>query len=81
MFYEQYSEYAACFTTLSVETTVKEDLKMDSASFSETLTTKYEPQGVIILIFNLLTPEDFKFFQTSVLHLFWTLQQKVWFFL
>jgi hypothetical protein len=51
------------FTTVSVEITVKEDLKMEAASLSETLTTNYQSHGVIIIIFCLVTTEDFSSFQ------------------
>ena len=72
------------FTALSVKNTVQEDLKMEAVSFSKTLTTNYQPHGVTsqkTLIFNIrVILEDSKFFPTSVLQLFFTLQQTVWFF-
>jgi len=61
------------FTALSVKITIQEDLKMDSASFSKTLTTNYQPHGVTsqkTLIINTVNLEDSKFFPTSVLQLF-----------
>jgi len=61
------------FTALSVKITIQEDLKMDAASFSKTLTTNYEPMASTsrkILIINTVTLEHSKFFPTSVLQLF-----------
>ena len=49
------------FTALAMKITVQEDLKMDAASFSETLTANYEPHDVTnqeTLIFKIVTPGD-----------------------